>query len=450
MFGAGSEGNDVLSLRQLNRAESPSGAMADARRISTSLTRAFPSMTVPLVGAPMDGASCGELAAGTARGGALGFIAGGSVEENGEKLAREVAIYRSKAPPGAPLCIGYIEQKCVDRGGGSFNLILESLDEHRPDCVQLFAPCSDELLGAIEARYPGTKILAQVGSVREARRVIAAGVWGVICQGREAGGHGLRAEMGCGTLALARRVVQIADAAEATGARAVRPVILAAGGLVDGSGLAAALCLGCDGAVMGTRLWATHESLGSAAQKRALQEAENDDAVRTRVYDIIGNQLADVPWRYPYDSCGVLCNEHTHAYENREEDLSIQAKAMPKESLSEAKKAFTLSGEGVGSIATIGNVQEVIEEVRREASVALTLTHIRISPPLPSPSPSLSRADWDGMMERLAALLDGEGDLVSAMATVTCEVMHLGAGRFSWVGFYRWKPQPAPGVLIVA
>ena len=101
MFGAGSEGNDVLSLRQLNRAESPSGAMADARRISTSLTRAFPSMTVPLVGAPMDGASCGELAAGTARGGALGFIAGGSVEENGEKLAREVAIYRSKAPPGA-------------------------------------------------------------------------------------------------------------------------------------------------------------------------------------------------------------------------------------------------------------------------------------------------------------------------------------------------------------
>ena len=51
--------------------------MADARKISTSLTRAFPSMTVPLVGAPMDGASCGELAAGTARGGALGFIAGG-------------------------------------------------------------------------------------------------------------------------------------------------------------------------------------------------------------------------------------------------------------------------------------------------------------------------------------------------------------------------------------
>ena len=61
-------------------------------------------------------------------------------------------------------------------------------------------------------------------------------------------------------------------------------IVLAAGGITDGRGLAAALSLGCDGIVLGTRLWATKEALGDA-----LLRAEGDDVVRTRTFDAIQN-----------------------------------------------------------------------------------------------------------------------------------------------------------------
>ena len=68
-------------------------------------------------------------------------------------------------------------------------------------------------------------------------------------------------------------------------------IVLAAGGITDGRGLAAALSLGCDGIVLGTRLWATKEALGDSTGKKrdALLRAEGDDVVRTRTFDAIQN-----------------------------------------------------------------------------------------------------------------------------------------------------------------
>ena len=102
---------------------------------------------------------------------------------------------------------------------------------------------------------------------------------GVIAQGKEAGGHGMHPEMSSGTLPFARRVVDLAETL-AAGEEQRRVFVLAAGGIVDGAGAAAALCLGCDGAVLGTRLWATHQALGSERKKAELPRADCDDVMR--------------------------------------------------------------------------------------------------------------------------------------------------------------------------
>ena len=73
---------------------------------------------------------------------------------------------------------------------------------------------------------------------------------------------------------------------EVVAAAGGRPV-LAAGSIVDGRGLAAALCLGAAGALMGTRFLATHENPTSAAHKRALLGAGPGDTVASEIFDII-------------------------------------------------------------------------------------------------------------------------------------------------------------------
>ena len=73
----------------------------------------------------------------------------------------------------------------------------------------------------------------------------------------------------------------------ATGCQPAATPVLAAGGIADGRGLAATLMLGADGVLLGTRLFATAEALGSAAVKRRLIEASGDDTIRTRIFDLI-------------------------------------------------------------------------------------------------------------------------------------------------------------------
>jgi len=76
------------------------------------------------------------------------------------------------------------------------------------------------------------------------------------------------------------------------------------------------MTLGADGAVLGTRLWASEEALGSSAYKNALTSAGScDDVVRTQVFDTIWNSRRETKWPYPYDSSGTLRNTTTDAWD---------------------------------------------------------------------------------------------------------------------------------------
>jgi NAD(P)H-dependent flavin oxidoreductase YrpB (nitropropane dioxygenase family) len=114
------------------------------------------------------------------------------------------------------------------------------------------------------------KVLGIAGNVKNVRRIAQSGVDLVVAQGYEGGGHTGRV----GTLAL---LPQAIDAAA--------PVpVLAAGGIGDGRGVAAALAIGCPGVWIGTRFLATEEGGILDVQKQRIVEATDEDTRRTYLY----------------------------------------------------------------------------------------------------------------------------------------------------------------------
>jgi len=142
-------------------------------------------------------------------------------------------------------------------------------------------------------RERGVTVMALVGNVKNARRVNDAGVDAVVAQGGEGGGH-------TGRVGTASLVPAVAAAIGQT------PVV-AAGGITDGAGLAAALALGASGVWMGTRFVATHEAHAHENYKGKIVEAGEDSTIVTRSYS--GKPLR------------VIRNRWTEDWESRPQDI---------------------------------------------------------------------------------------------------------------------------------
>src|SRR5262249_52043268 len=132
--------------------------------------------------------------------------------------------------------------------------------------------------GLFHPKIKSADVLAicQVQTLAQARIVLAEGADIIIAQGTEAGGHG----GGRSTLPLVPAVVDMVASSQ----RNV-PVV-AAGGITAGRGLAAALMLGADGVMMGTRFSVASESLASPGIKARMVAASGDDTLRTTIFDI--------------------------------------------------------------------------------------------------------------------------------------------------------------------
>jgi nitronate monooxygenase len=123
-------------------------------------------------------------------------------------------------------------------------------------------------------RQAGAALIIQVTDLEETRQAVDLGADVIVAQGAEAGGHGAR----CGRSTLSF-VPVVADQAA--------PVpVLAAGGIADGRGLAAALAIGAAGALIGTRFQATAEALADPPVKKAIVEGSGEDTERGSVLDI--------------------------------------------------------------------------------------------------------------------------------------------------------------------
>ncbi|HEX4985986.1 MAG TPA: nitronate monooxygenase [Burkholderiales bacterium] len=262
--------------------------------IVTALTEMF-GLRHPVVLAPMGGVSGGRLAAAVTNAGGLGIVGGGY----GDPAWLHAELSRVRQEAAGPWGVGLITWS-IQRG------MLELCLEYRPAAFMLSFGNPQPYAAAIKAA--GCKLICQVQNVEQARAARGAGADLIVAEGGEAGGHsGLRA-----TLPLVPAVVD-----------AVAPTpVVAAGGIADGRGLAAALMLGAQGALIGTRFYASAEALGNEEAKRRLVAGRADDTVRTPLFDIVRG------YAWPPENQGrALRNRFVDAWEGREQELAAAAQS---------------------------------------------------------------------------------------------------------------------------
>jgi nitronate monooxygenase len=263
--------------------------------LRTALT-ALLGIDHPVVSAPMGGVAGGVLAAAVSEGGGLGLIGAGRGDP--AWLDRECAL--AAAGTSKPWGIGFLTW-----GIGAHTI--DAAIKHSPAAIMLSfgdpGPYADTI------RAAGIPLMVQVTTIDEAKRALDVGANVVVAQGAEAGGHG----GGRATLPFVPAVVDIAG---------VTPV-LAAGGIADGRGLAAALALGAAGAMIGTRFEATPEALLDAEELKAITAACAADTTRGRAIDVAAG--ADWPARYP---ARTLRNRFIDEWQGREAELASDETAL--------------------------------------------------------------------------------------------------------------------------
>jgi nitronate monooxygenase len=263
--------------------------------LRTAFTEFF-SLQHPIALAPMGGASGGALAAAVSNGGGLGLIGGGREER--DWLDRELHLVAESTD--RPWGVGF-------QSWSTDAATIERALAHGPRAVMLSFGDPTPLVAPI--RSAGAALIVQVTDLDEARLAVEMGADVIVAQGTEAGGHGGRRS----TLPFVPVVVDLA---------APTPV-LAAGGIADGRGVAAALALGAAGALLGTRFLVTPEALVPAFVTKAIIEGSGEDTERSRVSDI----ARGAPWPSRY-AARTLRNPFFDQWRGREAELEADAGAQ--------------------------------------------------------------------------------------------------------------------------
>ncbi|MBB6052036.1 NAD(P)H-dependent flavin oxidoreductase [Armatimonas rosea] len=212
-------------------------------------------MSVPVVQAPVGSASCPELVAAVSNAGGLGMLSGTWREPEALRLLIRQTQERTRRPFGVNLVLAWD--------------MTERLEICLEEGVRLLSFFWGDPTRSLETVHrAGATALVTVGSADEARQAADAGADGIVAQGWEAGGHVWGQVT---TLALVPRVVDAVPELP----------VLAAGGIADGRGIAAALALGAEAAWMGTRFLLTDEARVHPHYQRRLQEATEADTLHT-------------------------------------------------------------------------------------------------------------------------------------------------------------------------
>lgn len=322
------------------------------------------------------------LAINVSSAGGLGFIAAGANAEVLQKSLNDVSSLltnQTQTPlqttPSGTLPIGVGFQLF---GWDVANAVKAYTNSPNvPAVTWLFAPSKPEQLGewARELRKATdgkTHIWVQVGSVAEARRAVELAKPEVlVIQGGDAGGHGLAQSASVISL-----VPETLDALAADGVTDIP--VLAAGGIVEGRGMASALALGAAGVVMGTRFLAAAEAgIAKGWQREILRSS---DGGSTTIRSTLCDRLKETKgWPEWYDGRALANKGHE---DERAGLTDKEHVALYKQELSQGDDAWgpkgrmvAYAGTGVGLIKEVKTAAIIVEEVLRDAQTALMRTN---------------------------------------------------------------------------
>jgi nitronate monooxygenase/enoyl-[acyl-carrier protein] reductase II len=307
---------------------------------------------VPVGSAGMGGGHArAELAAAVSNAGALGGL--GGVYREGPAMLRD-QIRRTRELTSNPFSVN-LWCFLLDQ----FPQFLEVAIEERVPSVTLSFGAPGK--HAARAKEAGLTVLHQVQTVAGARAAAAEGVDVIIAQGGEAGGH----TGNVATMALVPQAVDVAG----------RIPVIAAGGIADGRGLVAALALGAQGAIMGTRFVASEESTPPRGHREKIVAATADDTVFTDVFDIIDGM------KWPSGISGrSLRTPFAEEWHGREAELASRRDAIlaessvPNEAPERAWSAY--AGQSSGLVHEVKPAAAIVADIMKEAeSVLRSLPH---------------------------------------------------------------------------
>lgn len=315
-------------------------------------------ISTPIALAPMGGSAGGALAAAVSNAGGLGLVGGGRGDRGW--LERELAIVTGATDK--PWGVGFLSWSAPRE-------VVEVALEHRPHAVMLSfgdpRPLAEPVIGA------GVRLIVQVTDLDEARQALDVGADVIVAQGAEAGGHG----GGRATLPFVPIVVDLAGTTP----------VLAAGGIADGRGVAAALSLGAAGALMGTLFQASTEALVGPEVAKAIIDGRGGDTERTRILDIARG--APWPGRYPGRT---LRNAFLDRWRGREVELEDDDEAKAQYQAAAASGDLAVvpvwASEAIDLITRLSPAAHLVAQLSAEAQEAIKRAGRAVVPGASGPS----------------------------------------------------------------
>jgi NAD(P)H-dependent flavin oxidoreductase YrpB (nitropropane dioxygenase family) len=302
----------------------------------------------PVVLGGMASGTSPELVAAVSNAGGLGIL-GASLRPPADIHAQTARIRELTGAPFGLNVLLFVKDDAV----------LDAALAERPAVMSFAWPAADQPLAAIFARAhdAGSKVMHMVSRVDEAVRAIEAGADIIVAQGTEGGGHvGVM-----GTMALVPQVVNAIPG---------RPA-LAAGGIADGRGLAAALALGASGVLLGTRFLATPEAPLHPNYKQAILDSDGHDTDLTEIPDIVTGLV------WPGAFARARRNAFIRQWAGREWELRHRQPLLVSEvraarASGDVDRGILLIGQDAGLIDTIEPAGEIVSQIVRDAHKIIT------------------------------------------------------------------------------
>ena len=290
----------------------------------------------------------GELVNAVNRGGGMGLIGGGYGEQ-------EFIEQAWKDAGNARAGIGFITWSLAQLLETQPDLLNEAI-AHNPSAIMLSFGVDEGISKTIsDANIP---LICQCQTMAHVQQALNGGAQIIVAQGTEAGGH-------CGERATLAFVPEVADYLSK---HSPQTLLVAAGGIADGRGLAAALMLGADGVLIGTRFWASQQAMAPKHFQQSAMAISGDDTIRTDVPDIARSKSWPTGYAIRVANNALIQEYHGRTENLAPEELSLLTKRyVAALQNGKSEDGGIIVGEAIGMISDLPDAAQLTQDIGQQA-----------------------------------------------------------------------------------